>query len=55
MESMLNVDDIPWNALTGGYGSPYDPRRALLEAGNRLSGSHIVDSPDAQCAERTTA
>ena|SRR5215831_12590630 len=25
------------------------------EIGNRLNGSHIVDSPDAQCAERTTA
>jgi len=26
---MLNIDEIPWAGLTGGYRSPYDPRRAL--------------------------
>jgi hypothetical protein len=26
---MLNIDDIPWAQLTGGYRLPYDPRPAL--------------------------
>jgi len=27
---MLSFDDPRWRQLRGGYGSPYDPRKALL-------------------------
>ena len=36
---MLNVDDIRWTKLSGGYRVPYDPRAALrkLASGTEVS------------------
>ena len=36
---MLNVDDIRWTKLAGGYRVPYDPRAALrkLASGTEVS------------------
>ena len=37
--TMLNIDEIPWTTLTGGYRMPYDPRAALAKLDKNRSGA----------------